>query len=314
MARTAIVTFEGEADRRIAGIPWAARVARELADAGYERLVLPPLRAETLDEIARVAPGVSVEESDEGDAIIVSPPSEAEILRRTGKPTDGPISRLFNRPVSQLISRMLLRFPGVRPVHVTLAAAALALAMFWALIAGGATGLVVAGLLFHAASVVDGVDGEIARATFRATRSGAILDSSVDVATTLLFIVGLTVHLAARGDALVLPMAAWGISLFLLGLLVICWQGARRTGPFNFNYLKRHYRERVTGRWMPKVIAALTIYTSRDFYALYFAILILVGLPLAVIGIFALAASIWILFVIGSIGFGPAPDAAYAER
>lgn len=40
MARAAVVSFEGDPDRRIAGLPWAARIARELAEAGYERAVL----------------------------------------------------------------------------------------------------------------------------------------------------------------------------------------------------------------------------------------------------------------------------------
>ena len=61
---------------------------------------------------------------------------------------------------------------------------------------GGEAGLVLGGLLFHAASVLDGVDGEMARATLRTSPSGATLDSAVDLATNFLFLAGITVHLA----------------------------------------------------------------------------------------------------------------------
>src|SRR3954451_1398477 len=78
---------------------------------------------------------------------------------------DGIVSRRFNRPVSQAISRRLLRFEGIRPWHMTVVTAAIAVAMVVALFGKSYGALVVAGLLFHLASVVDGVDGEIARAT-----------------------------------------------------------------------------------------------------------------------------------------------------
>ena len=66
----------------------------------------------------------------------------------------------------------------------------LALAMLPVLLLGGETGLILGGILFQAASVLDGVDGEMARATFRTSPSGATLDSAVDIATNLLFVAG----------------------------------------------------------------------------------------------------------------------------
>lgn len=308
MARTAVVSFEGDADRRIAGVPWAARVARELAEAGYERAVLPPLRPHSLREIARVAPGLRIDVSSDGEAVSARWPSEAEILRGTGKPGDGPVSRRINRPVSRAISRIVLRIPGIRPSHATLFNAAIALLMFWALTAP--SGLVLGALLFQAASILDGVDGEIARATFRTSRSGAMLDSIVDVATTLLFVLGLMVHLSRRGHGEAFLLAAWGVALFLLGLAVILWHGSRTHGPFNFNHIKRFYRERVSGRFLPHVIRALTIFASRDFFALFLASLVLIGVPIAALYVFAAAATIWILFVLGSLGRGAAATAS----
>jgi len=46
-------------------------------------------------------------------------------------------------------------------------------------------------LLFQAASMFDGVDGEIARATYRTSRSGAALDSAIDAATNFAAMLGI---------------------------------------------------------------------------------------------------------------------------
>ena len=49
----------------------------------------------------------------------------------------------------------------------------------------------------------------------------------------------------------------------------------------------------------------LTIVSSRDFFAMLFAGLILAGVPMAVLYVFAAAASVWILFVLGLIRMAP---------
>ena len=236
-----------------------------------------------------------------GSIRLDDPGASAEILRRTAKASDGPVSRRLNRPVSQRISALLVRVPGIRPGHATAGTAFLAVAMFAALVGGGAGGLVAGALLFQAASVFDGVDGEIARATFRSSRRGAVLDSAVDVATNLLLILGLAVNLGSAGNPLSVALAAWGFALFVLGLTTIAWRAARSDGSFSLDLVKHHYRSRFSGRLVPWLIGMATIVSSRDFFALLFASLILLGQPMAVLYIFAAAATVWIMFVIGSV-------------
>jgi hypothetical protein len=50
-----------------------------------------------------------------------------------------------------------------------------------------------------------------------------------------------------------------------------------------------------------------TIVSSRDFYALLFMLLILAGMPAAVLYIFSAAATVWILFVMNSLRRPPDP-------
>jgi phosphatidylglycerophosphate synthase len=337
--RSAIVSFgsSGAARRRIAGVAAAARIVRELAQAGVEEawLLLPPadsLDARATADLRRLAGPLAVRIGPEnlpagqdvlrltGDRLVFAEAlrrgdafddgairldggeAEAEILRRTGKAGDGPVSRTLNRPISRSISALLLRLEGVRPIHATLGTALLATAMFAALLMGGASGLILGGLLFQAASIFDGVDGEIARATFRASDSGAMLDNVIDIATNLLFILGVTVNLAAAGSRLAPMLTAWAFALFLLGLAAVAWRASRMGAPFSFDAVKDHYRNRFQGRLAGLVMTFFIIVSSRDFFALLFPLLILVGVPMAVLYIFALAASIWIFFVLGSIG------------
>ena len=323
------------AGRRIAGVPAAARIVRELAEAGFASVSLVLPEGETLDrstrvEVRRLAGRMEVREGETGsdtdrarlpgDRLIpagsiaafltgeqpasaidlAGPEAGAEILRRTQKLTDGPVSRWLNRPVSRRLSALLLEVPGLMPLHASLGTALLALAMFVALIAGGAPGLIVGGLLFQAASVFDGVDGEVARATFRASPAGARLDTLIDTITTLLFLAGLTINLASSGRQDAVVLAAWGIGLFLIGLALIARRSAATGGSLDFLRIKRHYRDRFSRGIARRLIDFATVVTSRDFFALLFAVLLVVGLPMAVLYIFAAAASLWIFFVIGA--------------
>ena len=98
-------------------------------------------------------------------------------LRRSlGKAADGPVSRWLNRPLSTRLS-MVLAPLRLAPDLVSLVAFMFGLAGA-ALLAVG-QGLV-GGLLVHASSVADGVDGEVARLQLRGGPRGALLDGVLD--------------------------------------------------------------------------------------------------------------------------------------
>jgi choline kinase/phosphatidylglycerophosphate synthase len=109
-------------------------------------------------------------------------------LRRSlVKVEDGPVSRYLNRPLSTRISMLLAR-TRLSPDLVTWLAFALgvvAAALF-------ASGQGVAGaLVTHAASVLDGVDGELARLQLRASPRGALLDGFLDRLADVAIVAGL---------------------------------------------------------------------------------------------------------------------------
>lgn len=101
--------------------------------------------------------------------------------RAAGKGLDGPVARHLNRPLSRRLSLLFVRV-GLSPNAVTAIAFATALvaAAVVALGRESALALVLGGLLVQLASIVDGCDGEVARATLRTSPAGAFLDSNLD--------------------------------------------------------------------------------------------------------------------------------------
>ncbi len=101
----------------------------------------------------------------------------ARRLRRSlTKQDDGPVSRYVNRPASTRMSMALAHLP-IHPDVVSLAALLLGVLAAWLLASGRG---MVGGILVQIASILDGVDGEIARLQMRAGPVGALLDGVLD--------------------------------------------------------------------------------------------------------------------------------------
>jgi 1L-myo-inositol 1-phosphate cytidylyltransferase / CDP-L-myo-inositol myo-inositolphosphotransferase len=116
-------------------------------------------------------------------------------LRRSlGKDTDGPVSRFINRPLS---TRLSMALAPLRPAPDLVSLVAFALGLAGATLLAVGQGLAGA-LLVHAASVADGVDGEVARLQLRGGPRGALLDGVLDRVADAAIVAGL--GLWALGD------------------------------------------------------------------------------------------------------------------
>ncbi|HWT23098.1 MAG TPA: NTP transferase domain-containing protein [Solirubrobacteraceae bacterium] len=155
-----------------------------------------------------------------------------ELVDRHGaKPTDGPVARVLNRPVSRFVSRRLLA-TRIGPNPVTIANLGL-LVLAGVLLAFGADhdGLLIAGgVLVQLASALDGVDGELARVAHRRSELGAVLDAVCDRYGDLAVFIGA----AIAADTTV----AW---LWALAAVVANWQ---------LSFLRREH-ERIAGALPP---------------------------------------------------------------
>ena len=123
------------------------------------------------------------------------PSCERAFLRQNGKTQDGLVSRYLNRPISRSISRWLLQ-TDIAPTTWSVLIFALPLAACAAFVQGNWLWFVVGCLTFQLYSILDGCDGEIARAKFLQTEFGRRLDSLLDLAGNMLLALCLGIGLA----------------------------------------------------------------------------------------------------------------------
>jgi CDP-L-myo-inositol myo-inositolphosphotransferase len=165
--------------------------------------------------------------------------------------------------------------------------------MFGCLASGTSAGLMTGAILFQVASVIDGIDGEIARATFRESRLGATLDSLTDAATNLAFLLGLGLSLTQQGAGNALALGLAGFACMGTGLALLGGHAAISGRAVDFDALKHVVRRRHSflGDW-------LIWLTMRDFLALASAVMVLLGFGYAFLKLFALGSLIWVLAAI----------------
>ncbi len=101
---------------------------------------------------------------------------------------DGYISRHINRKISEPMARLLAK-TSVTPNQMSWAAFVVALLAFVIFILGQN---IIAGLLVQLSSVVDGVDGSLARMKGMTSEFGGFLDSVLDRYADILIVLGLT--------------------------------------------------------------------------------------------------------------------------
>ncbi|MDZ7727559.1 MAG: CDP-alcohol phosphatidyltransferase family protein [Dehalococcoidia bacterium] len=133
---------------------------------------------------------------------------------------DGIVSRYLNRPISRPAARALAPTP-VTPNAVTLFTLALAIAT-GAMLALGWN--IAGGIAIQAVSIIDGVDGELARLRIASTRFGEVLDAITDRYADAVMLGGMTIYAVRFED---FPMPEVVGMLALAGALSISYSRAR---------------------------------------------------------------------------------------
>ena len=104
------------------------------------------------------------------------PRARREVLAGAVRVGDGVIARHLNRPISLRITERLIAWP-VKPWQVSARDFAITLAAGLSFAIGHAT---TGGLLAQCASVLDGVDGELARVRYQDSAFGGLYDALLD--------------------------------------------------------------------------------------------------------------------------------------
>jgi CDP-L-myo-inositol myo-inositolphosphotransferase len=150
--------------------------------------------------------------------------------------------------------------------------------------------------LFQLASIADGIDGEIARATFRSSKRGASWDSAVDAVTNAGFFIGVGTHYALAGHVTNAALAFGTIAVLLVGLFALGLRSVMNGEALNFDAVKRRF----AGSPSP-MKARLAAITGRDSYCFLLFVMTMIGLIEAGLMIMLAAAVVWLLVVIAAL-------------
>lgn len=112
------------------------------------------------------------------------------LFEKLKKNTDGPVSRILNRPISIKISELLLK-TKITPNQISLIS--FIVGFFGALFFyfGEYIFLVIGGILVHLSSIIDGCDGEVARLKLVETKYGGWFDAVLDRYADAIIIFGM---------------------------------------------------------------------------------------------------------------------------
>lgn len=167
--------------------------------------------------------------------------AEKYLLNTARKPTDGIISRNFNRYISLFLTKRLIKLK-VTPIQISIVNLIIGLASGWFIGKGGYVNTLIATSLFQFASIFDGCDGENARLTFRSSGIGAKIDTVCDIATFLVFLVNLPIGL----------YAFTGKSVYIiLGIVTI-------TSVFNFYFVMGSFVKKTkVGSSLVKIVKSI---------------------------------------------------------
>jgi CDP-L-myo-inositol myo-inositolphosphotransferase len=130
------------------------------------------------------------------------------------KPQDGFVSRVLNRPISRRITHLLLKFP-IHPNAWTIAIFVLPLIACIFFIRGNYLSVVIGAAIFQVFSILDGCDGEIARAKNLESKFGERLDYLCDFVASLLYVLALGLGLHRSTEGIVCAVLITGNECFL---------------------------------------------------------------------------------------------------
>ena len=136
------------------------------------------------------------------------PLARRALFRALGKKQDGWVSRTLNRPISTVISRLLVE-TSVTPNLISVGVFFLRLGAC-ALIAWGGPYLhpLIGFTLLQLASILDGCDGELARVRYQSSVFGARLDTALDHTATLVLNVALAANIVRNGGSILFAVMA----------------------------------------------------------------------------------------------------------
>jgi 1L-myo-inositol 1-phosphate cytidylyltransferase / CDP-L-myo-inositol myo-inositolphosphotransferase len=205
------------------------------------------------------------------------------------KPQDGFVSRFLNRPISSRVTRLLVKFP-IHPSAFTASIFVLPLVAGVFLLRGDYLSVLLGAAIFQVFSILDGCDGEIARAKNLESKFGERLDNVCDFLGSLIYVLALGsgVHHFKEGAVCALLITA--------NEVVLRWgTGAKRVASEDFHesfYARHHGMIGHSGLLDlgERFVWWLFQLTKRDVAIFVFFLLALLNLPIWILHLWTIAA------------------------
>jgi len=194
----------------VGGLTALERRVRECAKRGARRVIVAaapvefprplPVLVEFVSAETPAPAGAAIERADVIGGIELADGAEADatrkraewaLIRGMNKSYEGPVDALVNWRFSMRITRFLSRLSmAVTPNHVTMTAILLGLAAAFVATRGTYLAIAAAGVMLEINSILDSVDGELARLRYQFSKLGQALDNMSDDIVDNVFILG----------------------------------------------------------------------------------------------------------------------------
>jgi phosphatidylglycerophosphate synthase len=205
------------------------------------------------------------------------------------KPQDGFVSRFLNRPISSRITHLLVKFP-IHPSAFTTSIFVLPLVAGVFLQRGDYFSVLLGAAIFQVFSILDGCDGEIARAKNLGSKFGERLDNLCDFLGSLIYVLALGSGLHHFKEGVICAL------LITANELLLRWgTRARRVPSENFHesfYVRHHGMIGHSGLLDlgERFVWWLFQLTKRDVAILFFLVLALLNLATWILHLWTIAA------------------------
>jgi phosphatidylglycerophosphate synthase len=181
------------------------------------------------------------------------------------KDTDGFFARHFDRKISGAISRQLLKTP-ITPNQITVLVTGLGLYAGWLMSRAGDTAKVEGSLLFLLTSILDGCDGEVARAKKMISKIGGWLDLWGDNVVHVAVFYGLGLGLSKdTGSRVYILLGRWAVIGTFVSAFLASYQ-TWRTGRSSFTSVAGDARALIQApAWRKRLVQMSDALARRDF-------------------------------------------------
>ncbi|MBL7685139.1 MAG: hypothetical protein JNK65_03780, partial [Deltaproteobacteria bacterium] len=225
------------------------------------------------------------------------------MFQKLRKPTDGVVSRYFNRYISTSLTRLLVKTP-VTANQITFVVSLLGILSGYFISSGKYWDGVIGGILFQLTSILDGCDGELSKLKLTASKTGEWLDTIGDNLTYLSFLVGVSMasHRILHGDFEVFE-AAFMLAGFGFLMVVVAFYLIYHANSGTLMAIQKDFEEEAKSRPESKGLISffgtkLKFLMKRDFFALFFmALCILDHVPLILHLSFVGVNATWIILL-----------------